>query len=113
MHDNIETALIAAEQFLFDRSKQQNIASFITEPDIVEGNEDGEEAVAPSKEDDVALTELEKAKLVSCMESIKNIIGDTISGSEIKKKIIQSNFDAEAALDLVLKESSPKSAIGM
>lgn len=101
----------SAEQFLFDRSKQQNIASFITEPDIVEGNEDGEEAVAPSKEDDVALTELEKAKLVSCMESIKNIIGDTISGSEIKKKIIQSNFDAEAALDLVLKESSPKSAI--
>lgn len=32
------------EQFLFDRSKQQNIASFITEPDIVEDNEDIEES---------------------------------------------------------------------
>ncbi|XP_076248465.1 translation elongation factor EF-1alpha (GTPase) HBS1 isoform X1 [Calliopsis andreniformis] len=98
----------SAEQFLFDRSKQQNIASFITEPDIVEDNEDSEEPVIPSNEDNVALTELEKAKLVSCMESIKNIIGDTVSDSEIRKKIIQSGFDAEAALDLVLKESSPK-----
>ncbi|KAL6423268.1 hypothetical protein ACFW04_010139 [Cataglyphis niger] len=34
----------SVEQFLFDRSKQQNIASFITEPDIVEDNEDIDES---------------------------------------------------------------------
>ncbi|KZC12091.1 HBS1-like protein, partial [Dufourea novaeangliae] len=98
----------SAEQFLFDRSKQQNIASFITEPDIVEDNEDDEEPTTPSNGEDEVLTDLEKAKLMSCMETVKNIIGDTIPDSEIKKKIVQSNFDAEAALDLVLKESSPK-----
>ncbi|CAL7935325.1 unnamed protein product [Xylocopa violacea] len=100
----------SAEQFLFDRSKQQNIASFITEPDIIEDNEDSEELLVPSKEEDVVLTELEKAKLISCMESIKNVIGDTVPEFEIKKKIIQSNFDAEMALDSILKESPPRNA---
>ncbi|XP_076170695.1 translation elongation factor EF-1alpha (GTPase) HBS1 isoform X1 [Ptiloglossa arizonensis] len=100
------------EQFLFDRSKQQNIASFITEPDIVEDNEAGVEPTTPSKEEDIILTELEKAKLISCMESIKNILGDTVPDPEIKKKIIQSNFNAEVALDLLLKESSPKNVTG-
>ncbi|XP_034175498.1 translation elongation factor EF-1alpha (GTPase) HBS1 isoform X2 [Osmia lignaria lignaria] len=102
----------SAEQFLFDRSKQQNIASFITEPDILEDNEDNRESLSPSKEEERVLTELERAKLISCMESIKNIIGDTVPETEIKKKIIQSNFDAEVALDLVLKESPPKTVIG-
>lgn len=101
------------EQFLFDRSKQQNIASFITEPDIVEDNEAGVEPTTPSKEEDIILTELEKAKLISCMESIKNILGDTVPDPEIKKKIIQSNFNAEVALDLLLKESSPKNVTGL
>ncbi|CAK9828887.1 Protein HBS1 [Anthophora retusa] len=100
----------SAEQFLFDRSKQQNIASFINEPDIIEGNEDSEESQISSNKEDVALTELEKAKLISCLEFIKNVIGDTVLESEIKKKIIQSNFDAETALNLVLKEFSPKDA---
>ncbi|XP_076758887.1 translation elongation factor EF-1alpha (GTPase) HBS1 [Xylocopa sonorina] len=98
----------SAEQFLFDRSKQQNIASFITEPDIIEDNEDNEELLLSSKEEDVVLTELERAKLISCMESIKNVIGDTVPEFEIKKKIIQSNFDAEMALDSILKESPPR-----
>ncbi|XP_053970952.1 protein HBS1 isoform X1 [Hylaeus volcanicus] len=97
----------SVEQFLFDRSKQQNMASFITEPDIEEDNEDGIEPTTPNEED-IILTELEKTKLISCMESIKNIIGDAVSDTEIKKKIIQSNFNAEVALDLLLKDSSPK-----
>lgn len=97
---------ITAEQFLFDRSKQQNIASFITEPDIVEDNEDNEELPISLNEEDIVLTEIEWAKLMSCMESIKSVIGDTISESEIKKKIIQSKFDTELAIDLILKETS-------
>ncbi|XP_078043335.1 translation elongation factor EF-1alpha (GTPase) HBS1 isoform X2 [Augochlora pura] len=97
----------SAEQFLFDRSKQQNIASFITEPDIVEDNEDDEET-AHSNEKDTSLTDLEKAKLMSCMESVKNIIGDTVPDSKIRKQIIQSNFNEEVALNTILNESSPK-----
>ncbi|XP_043517946.1 HBS1-like protein isoform X4 [Frieseomelitta varia] len=101
----------SAEQFLFDRSKQQNIASFITEPDIIEDNEDNEELSMSFNEKD-AFTDIEWAKLMSCMESIKNVIGDTVPESEIKKKIIQSKFDVKIALDLILKESSPKTVTG-
>ncbi|XP_012166078.1 protein HBS1 isoform X1 [Bombus terrestris] len=102
----------SAEQFLFDRSKQQNIASFITEPDIIEDNEDNEELPISFNDENVTLTDIELGKLMSCMETIKNVIGDTVPESEIKKKIIQSNFDVKIALDLILKESSPKTATG-
>jgi len=100
------------EQFLFDRSKQQNIASFITEPDIVEDNEDINEA-SPSNEEKYNLSELERTKLISCLETIKNIVGDIVSDSKLKEKIILSNFDSNIALDAILKESSPKKVIGM
>lgn len=99
------------EQFLFDRSKQQNIASFITEPDIVEDNEDIDESSSSLNEDKYNLPELEKAKLISCLEAIRNVIGDTVSESKLKDKIIASNFDTDVALDAILKESSPKSGM--
>lgn len=107
-----------AEQFLFDRSKQQNIASFITEPDIVEDNEEDiiEDTGEPSSslnEEKYNLSELERAKLISCIETIRNVIGDTVPESKLREKIISSNFDADVALDAILKESSPKNAIGM
>ncbi|XP_011877469.1 PREDICTED: HBS1-like protein isoform X1 [Vollenhovia emeryi] len=98
----------SVEQFLFDRSKQQNIASFITEPDIVEDNEDIDESLPASDQEKCNLSELERAKLVSCLETIRNVIGDTVSDSKLKEKIILSNFDANTALDAILKESSPK-----
>lgn len=100
------------EQFLFDRSKQQNIASFITEPDIVEDNEDVEESSPSSNVEKYNLSELERAKLVSCLETIRNVIGDTVSDSKLREKIILSNFDANTALDVILKESSPKRDVG-
>lgn len=102
-----------AEQFLFDRSKQQNIASFITEPDIVEDNEDVDEPLPSSNKEKFNLSELERAKLISCMETIRNVIGDTVSESKLRETIIQSNFNAEVALDTILKESSPKNITGM
>lgn len=106
--------IYTVEQFLFDRSKQQNIASFITEPDIVEDNEDNiDEPLPSSNEEKYNLSELERAKLISCLETIRNVIGDTVSDSKLKEKIIVSNFDANVALDAILKESSPKKVIGM
>ncbi|KAL6261418.1 hypothetical protein P5V15_006512 [Pogonomyrmex californicus] len=99
----------SVEQFLFDRSKQQNIASFITEPDIVEDNEDIDDPLPVSNESrKYNFSELERTKLMSCLETIRNVIGDTVPDSKLKEKIILSNFDANVALDAILKESSPK-----
>ncbi|XP_077275179.1 translation elongation factor EF-1alpha (GTPase) HBS1 isoform X1 [Temnothorax americanus] len=101
----------SVEQFLFDRSKQQNIASFITEPDIVEDNEDIDESMPSSDKEKYNLSELERTKLVSCLETIRNVIGGMVSDSKLKEKIIVSNFDANTALDAILKELSPKKDI--
>ncbi|XP_035722664.1 HBS1-like protein isoform X2 [Vespa mandarinia] len=98
----------SAEQFLFDRSKQQNIASFIMEPDIVEDNEDDNtvSSLASKKSD---LSEIERVKLLSCMEAIKNVIGDSIAESKLEEEIIQSRFDTEVVLDKLLRIPSQKS----
>ncbi|KAL2728344.1 HBS1-like protein [Vespula maculifrons] len=98
----------SAEQFLFDRSKQQNIASFIMEPDIVEDNED-DSTVSSSASKKLDLSELERAKLLSCIETIKNVIGDSIAESKLEEEIIQSGFDTEVALDKLLKTAPQKS----
>lgn len=96
---------------MFDRSKQQNIASFITEPDIVEDNEDIEVSASP-EEEKCSLSELEKAKLTSCIESIRNVIGDSVTESKLREHIIASDYDTEVALNAILHESSPKNNIG-
>lgn len=97
---------------MFDRSKQQNIASFITEPDILEDNEDVDEPSSSLSEDKYNISELERAKLLSCMDTIRNVISDTVPECKLKEKIISSGFNADVALDAILKESSSKNAIG-
>ncbi|XP_011315119.1 HBS1-like protein isoform X2 [Fopius arisanus] len=96
----------SAEQFMFDRNKQQNIASFFTEPDIKEDNEDDEEACGT--EEKPQLSEIDAAKLVSCIEFIRNIIGDSVSEAELTDKIIKADFIAEVALDEILKVTPQK-----
>ncbi|XP_043501802.1 HBS1-like protein isoform X1 [Polistes fuscatus] len=91
----------SAEQFLFDRSKQQNIASFIMEPDIVEDSED-DNSVSSHEAKKLNLSELEKAKLLSCMEAIRNIIGDSLDESKLEEEIIRSGFNTKVALDKLL-----------
>ncbi|XP_014615381.1 PREDICTED: HBS1-like protein isoform X1 [Polistes canadensis] len=91
----------SAEQFLFDRSKQQNIASFIMEPDIVEDSED-DNSVSSHEAKKLNLSELEKVKLLSCMEAIRNIIGDSLDESKLEEEIIRSGFNTKVALDKLL-----------
>lgn len=88
-----------AEQFLYDRNKQQNMASFLTEPDITEADEDDTQK-RPE------LSELDTVKLVSCMEVIRNVIGDEMTEAMLTEEIIKANFDAEIALDKILKSTS-------
>ncbi|XP_014218971.1 uncharacterized protein LOC106647195 [Copidosoma floridanum] len=95
----------SVEQFMFDRSKQANISSYFTEPDIEEDNEEAEEESAISGKSS-ELSELDKAKLLSCVEAVKNIIGDTCSDAELNKKIVQFNYNTEAVINSILSEQT-------
>ena len=96
---------------MFDRSRQSNISSFFTEPDIVEDNEEEEEI--PSSYKLPELSELDAAKLMSCTESIKNVIGDSYPESELNKKIMEFNFNSEAVLNSILSDEVTKNEKGI
>lgn len=93
---------------MFDRSKQANIASFFTEPDIKEDNEEeaDEEDSIPSSYKLPQLSNLDTAKLISCLEAVKNVIGETHPESEINKKIIEFNYNTEAVINSILSNET-------
>lgn len=101
-----------AEQFLYDRNKQQSISSFLTEPDIEEDNEDGEEVTGAKDYKKPELSELDTVKLISCTEAVRNVIGDMIPESSLTEKIIKCDFNVELVLDTILKETPPKNLTG-
>lgn len=43
-----------------------------------------------------------KGKLLSCMEEIRNIIGDSVSDRRIVEAIMNNNYDYTKALDMIL-----------
>lgn len=97
---------------MYDRNKQANISSFITEPNIAEDNEE-EVDEQPASFKVPPLTELEKAKLMSCVDSIRAVIGETVTESELKKQIIEFDYNTEAVLDSILNSASSKKPEGM
>ncbi|XP_043286328.1 HBS1-like protein [Venturia canescens] len=98
-----------AEEFLFDRNKQQNISSFLVEPAVAKSNESVEsKEQAPNKAERAALSEKENAQLKVCMETVRNVIGDSVLEEVLVEKVIQHNFNAEAVLNDVLNETPPK-----
>ena len=52
------------------------------------------------------LGELEQAQLYSCLDLIRDRMGDTISEQAAVDAILASNFDAEKALDKLLSASA-------
>lgn len=103
---------LPAEQFMYDRNKQTNIASFMTEPDIAEGVEEVDVEDMPSSYKVPHLSDIDAAKLMSCMETIRNVIGDTYPESELNRKIIEFKYNTEAVLDSILNDETTKNIKG-
>lgn len=49
--------------------------------------------------------ELEEAKLFSCLDVLRDRMGDTLTEQEAIDAILETNFDAEKALDQLLGKS--------
>lgn len=62
--------------------------------------EDDEEPTRPE------LSELDTVRLVSCIEVIKNVIGDNVTEAVMTNEIIKANFDAEVALNKILNPTT-------
>lgn len=112
-----------AQQWLYDRARGQNsMASFLANHrDIVEEDEQpdlaGEEP-SPKHErrdsDGFQLPDLpdeEKAKLLSCMDEIRGIIGDTsVTDRLLVETVMRFEYDCAKALDYLLNNSRSSSS---
>jgi len=55
------------------------------------------------------LSDEDRVRLQSCLDEIRNVIGDSIPEQTVIKKILANDFDVNKALDAVLSEATAKS----
>ncbi|XP_053601881.1 protein HBS1 [Plodia interpunctella] len=107
-------------QWMYDRSRnQQAIANFIeTHDDIQEEAEDevpdAQHTHTLDRRDSIDLRSLnlnedDEAKLMSCLDELRNVLGDTISDNILIQSVLNHNFDFSKTLDEILNRNGKKS----
>lgn len=105
-----------ASQWIYDRARgQSSLEQFMSKnADIQEEmEEDVEDPAMNLKERRDSenfkipdLNDFDKSRLLSCMEEIRNIIGEVHSDKKLSEVIIANNYDFNKALDTLLKGES-------
>jgi hypothetical protein len=107
----IDNRFNLTEQFMFDRTKPSEMAAFIKDKDgIIEEDEDAEEPLEQSLSPQTRpqLNDIDEARLQSCLDEIRNVIGDSIPERILVSTIVRNGFDIHRSLDAVLNTSTPK-----
>lgn len=96
-----------ANTWIFDRARgQSSLDNFLsTNEDIQEEEEsefDGRYRRDSENYQIPVLNDVDKAKLMSCIEEIRNIIGDSCSDKRIVDAVMVNDFDFTKALDMIL-----------
>lgn len=102
-----------ANQWIFDRNRgQASLDTFLAENEnIQEQDEEEPEFDGKARRDSEnfqlpELNDIDKAKLLSCMEEIRNIVGESISDKRITEAIMANDYDFTKALDMLLTVGS-------
>ncbi|XP_067398363.1 HBS1-like protein isoform X2 [Emydura macquarii macquarii] len=91
-----------AAQFIYSRRDKP---SAFAEPLEEYGYEDAEEA-ANYFTSNHHLTGVDQARLYSCLDQMREVLGETIPEQVMVEAVLNSKFDAQKALDLVLAQDS-------
>lgn len=103
-----------AEQWMYDRSRnQQAVANFLdSRNDIQEETEEQTEAAHRSCERresvdlrGLNLSEDDEAKLMSCLDELRNVLGDTIPENILVQSVLKHRFNYDKALDEILNKT--------
>lgn len=105
-------------QWMYDRSRnQQEISTFLqSHNDIQEESEDDpNESTVETFErrestdlHNLNLDEEDEARLMSCLDELRNILGDTVSDNTLIQAVIKHKFDYNKALDDILNSNKNK-----
>ncbi|CAB4024082.1 HBS1, partial [Paramuricea clavata] len=98
-----------AQQFLYRRGETQhpNLSSFMEEPQDYEEEEYEDERECLGAQKDYKPPKLDResqAKLLSCMDQFRSILGDHCDEEGATAAILKHDFDLEKAIDYVLSE---------
>ncbi|CAH2262217.1 jg26834 [Pararge aegeria aegeria] len=106
-----------AEQWMYDRSRDQNAMSNFLDGrnDIQEETEEQTAAAHRSFERresmdlrGLNLKEDDEAKLMSCLDELRNVFGDTISENILVHSVLKHSFNYDKALDEILNNKTQK-----
>ncbi|XP_068628525.1 protein HBS1 [Battus philenor] len=107
-----------ASQWMYDRSRNhQAISSFLeSHNDIQEEVEEetpeqigsGIERRESTDLRSLSLTEADEAKLLSCLDELRDILGDTVSENVLIQTVLSNKFDFDKALDKLLNSDKSK-----
>ncbi|XP_055638562.1 protein HBS1 [Toxorhynchites rutilus septentrionalis] len=106
-----------AQQWIYDRAKgEQSMSAFLANNRDIE-EEDDDELEADREEDKrharrdsecyqlPELNDVDRTRLVSCMDEIRNIVGESVTDRQLVEAIMKHNYDFNKALDEVLNSS--------
>lgn len=107
------------QQWLYDRARgQQSMSAFISKnKDIQEeaedGDEDEDEAYQKARRDSESfqmpeLDDLEQAKLSSCVDEVRSVVGDAVSERRIVETSMRFDYNIQKILDEILNEETNK-----
>lgn len=92
-------------QWMYDRAKP-SLASFYEEPeDEADAPEAGPGAVDVAR---LSLDDMQQAKLMSCLDEIRDVLGDSVPEEIVVKTVLAHDFNAQTALDELLNSSNDK-----
>ncbi|XP_014662609.1 PREDICTED: uncharacterized protein LOC106805498 isoform X2 [Priapulus caudatus] len=99
-------------QFLYPRGdKSQQLAAFMAEEGGIKEEDEEEEDIKEPEEKSLSqvrsqLSETDQAKLLSCLEEMHNILGDSQPEHVLINAIISHQFNLDQALNTLLQSSS-------
>lgn len=107
-----------AQQWLYDRARGQNsLDTFLSNNEDIKEEDDDEMAEfdtqnkhrrdSESFQFPANLSDESKARVMSCMDEIRNITGETYSDKKLYDAIMANDYDINRALDEILNNETP------
>ncbi|KAH8323999.1 hypothetical protein KR074_005683 [Drosophila pseudoananassae] len=107
-----------AQQWLYDRARgQQSISAFLSKNKNIEeedpDEEDEDASFEKARRDSESfqmpqLNEIEQAKLSSCVDEVRSVVGDAVSERRIVETSMKFDYDMQKILDEILNEETKK-----
>ncbi|KAH8029741.1 hypothetical protein HPB51_003576 [Rhipicephalus microplus] len=99
------------EQFLYNRDKLHSMSSFLSPEVLQEENEEEDEEDESHKPAtrEPQLSPVDEVRLYECIEKMQNVVGDSIPEATLRRVALEGDFNAEVALDRLLRDCSAES----